>query len=224
MADIEQRATASRPEDRTTIGSANRAARMSHPLVVMPNAHKEIAAQIGELDLSYCFQCGVCSGSCPTVDRMEYGPRRIMHMVRLGLIDQALQSKDIWMCVSCFSCTARCPQGIQIADVMSVLRNLSFARGMAKDQEATFSRTFVEVIQRHGRMYEAEVMLRYYLGARRGVGQGLAGIAGLMKQAGLAMNMLKKRKLALRPERIEQPNELKKIVRAGLRANGGGSK
>jgi heterodisulfide reductase subunit C len=138
----------------------------------------------------------------------------MMHMVRLGLIDQALQSKDIWMCVSCFSCTARCPQGIQIADVMSVLRNLSLAKGVARDQEATFSRTFVEVIQRHGRMYEAEVMLRYYLGK-----QGLAGIVPLMKQAGLAMNMLRKRKLALRPERIEQLAEMKEIVAAGLRGN-----
>jgi heterodisulfide reductase subunit C len=184
--------------------------------VVAPNAQQEILAQIGELDLSYCFQCGVCSGSCPTVDRMEYGPRRMMHMVRLGLVDQALQSKDIWMCVSCFSCTARCPQGIQIADVMSVLRNLSLAKGVARDQEAAFSRTFVEVIQRHGRMYEAEVMLRYYLGK-----QGLAGIVPLMKQAGLAMNMLRKRKLALRPERIEQPEDVSEIVAASLRGNGG---
>jgi heterodisulfide reductase subunit C len=148
-----------------------------------------------------------------------------MHMVHLGLMDQVLQSKDIWMCVSCFSCTARCPQGIQIADVMSVLRNISLARGMAKDQEATFSRAFVEVIQRHGRMYEAEVMLRYYLGK-----QGLAGVVPLMKQAGLAMNMLRKRKLALRPERIEQPDEMKEITRialhphSGLRGNGGGRK
>jgi heterodisulfide reductase subunit C len=201
------------------------ASRKSEPLVVAPNAQQEIVAQIGELDPSYCFQCGVCSGSCPTVDRMEYGPRRVMHMVHLGLMDQVLQSKDIWMCVSCFSCTARCPQGIQIADVMSVLRNISLARGMAKDQEATFSRAFVEVIQRHGRMYEAEVMLRYYLGK-----QGLAGVVPLMKQAGLAMNMLRKRKLALRPERIEQPDEMQEITRlglhprSGLRGNGGGRK
>ena len=203
-------------EARTATGAATRSPRTSDPLVVMPSAQQEIVAQIGELDLSYCFQCGVCSGSCPTVDRMEYGPRRIMHMVRLGLIDQALRSKDIWMCVSCFTCSARCPQGIQIADVMSVLRNDSLAKGVARDQEAAFSRTFVEVIQRHGRMYEAEVMLRYYLGK-----QGLAGIVPLMKQAGLAMNMLRKRKLALRPERIEQPEDVSEIVAASLRGNGG---
>ena len=192
------------------------AARTGDPLVVEPAAEQEIVAQTGKLDLSYCFQCGVCSGSCPTVDRMEYGPRRIMHMVRLGLVDQALHSKDIWMCVSCFTCTARCPQGIQIADVMSVLRNISLARGIARDQEASFSRTFVDVIQRHGRMYEAEVMLRYYLGKQK-----VAGVVPLLKQAGLAMNMLKKRKLALRPERIEQLDALQEIVRIGERERGG---
>jgi heterodisulfide reductase subunit C len=202
-----------------------RSSRTSGPMTVEPAFHDEIVAQVGDLDLAYCFQCGVCSGSCPTVGRMEYGPRRIMHIVRLGLVDLALQSKDIWMCVSCFSCTARCPQGIQIADVMSVLRNAALARGLARDQEAMFSQTFVDVLQRHGRMYEAEVMLRYYLGK-----QGLPGVAGLLKQAGLAMNMLRKRKLSLRPERIGQPDELRKIVASCERTDrrsaspGGGTK
>jgi heterodisulfide reductase subunit C len=195
-------ASATEPAD-----GRRRSSRTSGPAMVEPALQDKVVAQIGDLDLAYCFQCGVCSGSCPTMGRMEYGPRRIMHMVRLGLVDQALQSKDIWMCVSCFSCTARCPQGIQIADLMSVLRNMALAKGVAKDQEATFSQTFVDVLQRHGRMYEAEVMLRYYLGK-----QGLPGVAGLLKQAGLAMNMLRKRKLSLRPERIEQPDELRKIV------------
>jgi heterodisulfide reductase subunit C len=206
--------------DTTQRERTSRIARTAGPATVDPAFQGEVAAEIGaqidELDLAYCFQCGICSGSCPTVGRMEYGPRRLMHMVRLGLVDQALQSKDIWMCVSCFSCTARCPQGIQIADVMSVLRNIALARGVTKDQEASFSRTFVDVIGRHGRMYEAEVMLRYYLGK-----QGLAGLAGLMKQAGLAMNMLRKNKLSMRPERIERPEELQEIVRLGERAQGG---
>jgi heterodisulfide reductase subunit C len=167
----------------------------------------EIAAQVGNLDLAYCFQCGVCSGSCPTVDRMEYGPRRIMHMIRLGLADQVLHSRDIWVCVSCFSCSARCPQGIEICEVMSVLRNLSIARGVAKDEEAIFSRTFVDVLQRYGRLYEMEVLLRYYASK-----PGLAGLVGLVKQAGLGISMFRKGKIALRPERIENTEELEDLA------------
>ncbi len=168
-----------------------------------PQFKDEVAAHLGGLDLAYCFQCGVCSGSCPTVAWMEYGPRRIMHMVRLGMADKVLRSHDIWFCVSCYSCTARCPQGIEIADVMASLRSLAIAKGLAKDREATFSRVFVEVLERYGRMYEPELLLRYYAAE--------AGLAGLLRQAGLGLTMLRKGKIALRPERIENTGELGEI-------------
>jgi heterodisulfide reductase subunit C len=174
----------------------------------LPSSFREdVALQVGNLDPAYCFQCGVCSGSCPTVDRMEYGPRRIMHMIRLGLADQVLRSRDIWLCVSCFSCSSRCPQRVEICEVMSVLRNMSIARGVAKDEEAIFSQTFVDVLQRHGRMYEMEVLLRYYASK-----PGLSGLLGLIKQAGLGMSMFRKGKISLRPERIENADELKELA------------
>jgi heterodisulfide reductase subunit C2 len=177
-----------------------------------PRFHSEISAHLGELDLSYCFQCGVCSGSCPTVERMEYGPRRIMQMVRLGLSDSVLRSKDMWMCVSCYSCSARCPQGVKVAEVMNVLRNLSLAGGTAKDEEAIFSRVFAGLVQRYGRLYEPELLIRYY--ASR------ADLPGLLKQTGLALTMLRKGKIALLPERIKGTGELANIVER-LKADGG---
>ena len=174
---------------------------------------EEIAARVGPLDLAYCFQCGSCSGSCPTVDRMEYGPRRIMQMIRLGLAEQVLRSDDIWFCVSCYSCTARCPQGIKVVAVMTVLRNLSIARGFAKDKEATFSQIFVDIVERYGRMYEPELLIRYHMAG----GNPL----GILKQAGLGIRMFQKGKIGLLPERIEGIDELARM-RTLLKDNGGG--
>ena len=178
-----------------------------------PRFKNEVTALVGGLDLSYCFQCGVCSGSCPTLDRMEYGPRKIMQMIRLGMADRVLRSRDIWFCVSCYSCAARCPQGIDITDVMAALRNMAIARGLAKDKEATFSKIFVEVLKRHGRMFELEVMLRYFLAE--------TDLGDLFQQAELGINMVRKRKLALRPERIENAEELAEIAE---RMSGGGER
>jgi heterodisulfide reductase subunit C len=173
---------------------------------------EEVAAQVGPLDLAYCFQCGTCSGSCPTVDRMEYGPRRIMQMIRLGLADTVLRSNDIWLCVSCYSCSARCPQGIKVVDVMSVLRNLSLSKGLAKDKEAAFTRVFMGIVSRYGRMYEPELLVRYY---------ALGGdLIGLLKQTDLALNMLRKGKIALRPERVDSVGEIAEIWRH-VTGNGG---
>ena len=174
----------------------------------------EVAAQAGmaHLDLTYCFQCGVCSGSCPTAERMEYGPRRILQMIRLGLSDTVLRSHDIWICVSCYSCAARCPQNVQVPNIMAALRNLAITRGLAKDREATFSRAFMSVLQRYGRMYEPELLLRYYTAE--------VGPAALLKQAGIGLAMFRKGKIALRPERIENSDELGEICMR-LRGRGG---
>jgi heterodisulfide reductase subunit D len=77
-----------------------------------------------------CYQCGTCSGSCPTASVMDYNPRRILHMLRLGLGERVLQSRAIWLCTSCYSCTARCPREIKISDAMLNLRSLAVARGL----------------------------------------------------------------------------------------------
>ena len=164
----------------------------------------EVAAILRGTDLRYCFQCGVCTASCPTVDRMEYGPRRLVHMVHLGMADAVLRSRDLWYCVSCFSCEARCPQGIEITEVMSSLRNIAIARGMAADKEATFSRVFVQVLQRYGRMYEPEVILRYFAAE--------PNLGAILKMAPLGLKMVRKGKLGLLPQRIENPDELGAIV------------
>ena len=124
-------------------------------------------------------------------------------MIRLGMADRVLRSRDIWLCVSCYSCAARCPQGIDITGVMAALRNMAIAKGLAKDKEATFSKIFVEVLKRHGRMFELEVMLRYFLAE--------TDLGDLFQQAELGINMVKKRKLALRPERIDSAEELAEI-------------
>jgi Fe-S oxidoreductase len=77
-----------------------------------------------------CYQCGTCSGSCPTAPAMEFNPRAILHMLRLGLGERVLNSQAIWLCTSCYSCTARCPREIKISDTMLNLRSLAVKRDL----------------------------------------------------------------------------------------------
>ena len=78
-----------------------------------------------------CYQCGTCSGTCPTASLMDYNPRRILHLLHLGLSDRALASRAIWLCTACYSCTSRCPRDIPISDAMRSLRSLAVSRGMS---------------------------------------------------------------------------------------------
>lgn len=56
-------------------------------------------------------------------NEMDYLPSKIIRMAQLGLED-ALETKTIWVCSTCFNCEVRCPRGIDIANVMEALRQL----------------------------------------------------------------------------------------------------
>ena len=73
-------------------------------------------------NLLACYQCGKCSAGCPAVSQMDILPNQIIRFAQLGLKDELLKSKAIWICASCMTCNARCPKGINIAEVIEALR------------------------------------------------------------------------------------------------------
>lgn len=74
-------------------------------------------------NVDLCFQCGACSSGCPMTQEMDYLPSKVIRMAQLGL-EEAMESKTIWVCTTCFNCEVRCPRGIDIANVMEALRQL----------------------------------------------------------------------------------------------------
>ena len=84
-------------------------------------------AKVEELsgqNLLACYQCGKCSAGCPAVSQMDILPNQIIRYAQLGFKDELLKSKSIWICASCFTCTSRCPKGVDLAKVMEALRLL----------------------------------------------------------------------------------------------------
>jgi heterodisulfide reductase subunit C len=75
-------------------------------------------------NLLACYQCGKCSAGCPAVTEMDILPNQIIRFAQLGLKDELLASKAIWICASCLTCNARCPKGINIAEVIEALRQI----------------------------------------------------------------------------------------------------
>jgi len=81
-------------------------------------------------NLMACYQCGKCSAGCPVVSRMDILPNQIIRLAQLGLKEDLLESEAIWTCASCMTCNVRCPKGINIAEVIEVLRQI-LLRGRA---------------------------------------------------------------------------------------------
>ena len=65
-----------------------------------------------------CIQCGMCAGTCPYGEHMSYPPRQIINMLRLGLIEEVLQSDSLLNCVACYACLAKCPRKIRLTEVL----------------------------------------------------------------------------------------------------------
>jgi len=75
-------------------------------------------------NLLACYQCGKCSAGCPAVSQMDILPNQIIRYAQLGFKDELLRSKSIWICASCMTCNARCPKGINIAEVIEAIRQI----------------------------------------------------------------------------------------------------
>jgi heterodisulfide reductase subunit C len=61
---------------------------------------------------------------------MDILPNQIIRLAQLGLKEDLLESEAIWACASCMTCNVRCPKGINIAEVIEVLRQI-LLRGRA---------------------------------------------------------------------------------------------
>jgi len=95
------------------------------------DSNKDFSAEVEKISctLSHmCFQCGTCTGSCPSAPRSSYRIRVFMRRAVLGLEDEALNDPDLWLCTTCYSCTDRCPRGIAPTDVIMAMRNLAFRK------------------------------------------------------------------------------------------------
>lgn len=95
-----------------------------------PKFKYQLTQMPGGEKLLKCFQCGTCTSDCPVARFSDtYRPRTIIRMAQLGLKERALNNDTIWLCTACFTCTDRCPQGVEVASVIRILRNMAAENG-----------------------------------------------------------------------------------------------
>lgn len=151
---------------------------------------KQVIHHSGE-DVFNCYQCGKCSAGCPISYQMDFQPSQIMRMLQLGMKDAVMNSKAIWQCISCETCTTRCPRENDPAKVMDALRSLYHAEhedarfvpflqnlssrvyhGLLDALEMGIQRNthlfnviFLENIRRHGRSFEVGLINGFNAGS-----------------------------------------------------------
>ncbi|MBC7254479.1 MAG: 4Fe-4S dicluster domain-containing protein [Actinobacteria bacterium] len=174
---------------------------------------KGIEERCGE-KVRLCFQCGKCSTGCLFSPAMDILPHQIMKLVQLGQEERLLSSRTIWICASCVTCTARCPNDIDVARVIDTLREMALERGVkpAERNIPLFHSCFLGNIQATGRISEPVLMGAY---------KTLSG--DLFSDIGLAVEMLRKGKIRLVPSLVRGRREIRRIFReSGRKGKGQG--
>jgi heterodisulfide reductase subunit C2 len=161
----------------------------------------DIKATTG-INASRCYQCGKCSAGCPMATESDLRPHNVMRLVMQDRRDEAMRDESIWLCLTCETCTARCPNDCDPARVIDELREMSLRSGLAAAPRhiAAFHRAFLAQIRANGRLHEMSMIVDYKLHS-----------GDLMKDVTNAPAMVTRGKLSIRPERIKGMEEIKRI-------------
>jgi quinone-modifying oxidoreductase subunit QmoC len=164
-----------------------------------------------------CIQCGTCSATCPLSHYMDFTPRKIIAMVREGFKEEVLSSFTIWLCASCYSCTADCPREIKITDVMYALKQEAILGGVYPKRFpiAVMATEFFRGVEKEGRNNEGKLMMNMAMKTNP---------FRLLQYAKLGFNLFRTGRVSLREEGIRNKESLHRLLRAVERAKGGAVK
>ena len=151
--------------------------------------------------LAACYQCGNCTAGCPASFAYDMQVNQIIRAVQLGLKDKVLSSHALWYCLSCSTCSLRCPNNIAVSEVMESLRHLARREGRIGVAPINkFWLSFLEMVRRFGRSYELGVMGLYKMWSGRMFGD-----------LDIAWPALSRSKLGFLPHVIKENKEVERI-------------
>jgi len=154
------------------------------------------------IDVQACYQCGRCSSGCPVSDFFDLSVMEVVRLAAYGQVEKLLHSHTIWLCAACETCASRCPNEIEIAGLMDVLRELALRRAItpAEPRIPLFHQAFLGSIRSWGRAWEIGMIGAYKV--RSG---------DLMGDMRLGMQMFLKGKLKLVPHGVKGKADIKEI-------------
>ena len=125
-----------------------------------------------------------------------------MRMVQLGVKERVLSCSTIWLCAACETCATRCPNEIELVNVMDTLREMALEEGVeVKEKEiVSMHKTFLSLVKSRGRQHEISLLVLLKMKTKE-----------FLKDMILGMRMFLKGKLKILPHKIKGVEEVKGI-------------
>ena len=164
-------------------------------------------------NISACFQCERCTNACPVSHFMDINPHQVIRYVQLGWREDLLNSSTIWVCLSCEMCTTYCPNEVGVAEIINHLRNMAAHSPITPKERnlAIFHQTFLEELQRFGRVNEFWLMKSYNL--KPNILKEKIKTGMLKEELLLGLTLWRKGRLRLAHPRTKAIKEIKEVYR-----------
>ena len=180
-------------------------------MVTATSFGREIEERSGQ-NIKLCYQCLKCFVGCPVARYMDIKPNSVIRMIQYGMRDQVLKSHAIWLCVSCMTCGARCPNEIDMSAIMDTLREMSIESGCAYEAErrvVILHEEFVRSVKLWGRLHEVSFFVPYIVRSLDLFSNAISGI-----------QLMARGKLPLIPTQIKGIEEIRKLYDEAYKTKG----
>lgn len=163
---------------------------------------EEVNRRIDGVPIQRCYHCRKCSAGCPVAFAMEYNPNKVIKMIQMGKRAEVLGSSTIWLCASCETCVTRCPNDVDIARMMDVLREMVIEEGLGARETKIlkFHEAFLAGIRSGGRINEPMMIARYKMTT-----------GDLFSDLKMGLDMFMKGKLSLISPKTKDMTSVRKI-------------
>jgi heterodisulfide reductase subunit C len=174
----------------------------NNPMIPERNSFLSEVVQISGENPQSCYQCQKCSAGCPLGDAMDLLPNQVLRRIQYGHRERVLGSKTIWICASCYTCSVRCPNNIDIARIMDTLRHMAIRSEITPGEKEIpiFHSVFLDEIKSRGRIHEISLILKFKSKTR-----------DFFKDAGMGWKMFRAGKIKLLPPTFGGGKEIKEI-------------
>jgi len=95
-----------------------------------PIPHELLEHLLDAEKLKYCFECGICTASCPMTELVpnHYNPRILLERIYQNP-EKTLTDPALWLCAWCYRCFKRCPQKLKLPEIFLSVREIAKEQG-----------------------------------------------------------------------------------------------
>ena len=95
-----------------------------------PEEPLDLGAVLKKSGAYSCYQCSQCTGVCPiSWERPDYNPRKTLRRATFRQEDRVARDLELWSCLTCGHCAARCPHQVNYHEFVKEVRRKSTALG-----------------------------------------------------------------------------------------------